>query len=128
ICVALGMIAMNRMIRLSDRTSTRLSNLEKRVGEYRESAPEAKEEILRLRSELETLRADSVRAKQLSAESALQLGRDPRSFLSVEQAAELFEHYLQRDLLLEAAPLVREYDELLDRLDLGTLRAMYRVY
>src|SRR5699024_711835 len=64
----------------------------------------------------------------LSAESALQLGRRPRSFLTVAQAAKLFEHYLEHDQLLEAAPLIRHYNGLLTRLDLGTLRALYRFY
>lgn len=79
----------------------------------------------------EALSTQSARTREawvLSAESALQLGRRPRSFLTVVQAVELFEHYLEHDQLLQAAPLVRNYAGVLTRLDLGTLRTMYRFY
>src|SRR5699024_4679550 len=144
ISVVLGMIAIDRMTRASDRTSTRTSNLEKRAEQAREAGAEASEEISRLRDELQAVRADGARAQRLSAldeqvvtlertarvlrrrvpegfleplraeiselsdvvslqsgtareawvlsaESALQLGRRPRSFLTVAQAAKLFE-------------------------------------
>lgn len=81
----------------------------------------------RMRAELTRIDESTQAAWTLSTESALQLGRRPRSFLTTQQAADLFEHYLETDRLLEAGPLITHY-RLLERLDLGTLRKLYRFY
>jgi len=81
----------------------------------------------RVRSELDRANTAAQDAWALSTESALQLGRRPRSFLTAQQALDLFERYLEQDRLLEAGPLITHY-RLLDRLDLGTLRKLYRYY
>src|SRR5699024_12845537 len=67
LCVVLGTIAIDRMTRISDRASTRTSNLEKRAERARETGAEASEEISRLRAELEALRMDAAQARRLSA-------------------------------------------------------------
>jgi len=78
-------------------------------------------------SELSRLDQRTQDAWTLSTESAFQLGRRPRSFLSVQQAMDLFEHYQAHGRLLEAGPLLKNYG-LSRRLDLGTLRSLYRFY
>lgn len=193
--VVLVLSVTGRFVGTSDRTSTRVSNLEKRVVAARDGAVEKEELLSDLRAELDSLKEESVRSQHLqeietelstlrrtvqvlrrrvpegylepvraelselsatvrddlvgldsrirseliqlnaqareawvlSAESALGQGRRPRSFLTVKQAAELFEHYLEHDQLLELGPLIKSY-ALLDRLDLGTLRKLYRFY
>lgn len=84
-------------------------------------------ELSRLDSRMGTIDEHAQDSWTLGAESAFQLGRRPRSFLSVKQAADLFEHYLQNGRYLELGPLISQY-KLLTRLDLGTLRTLYRFY
>lgn len=81
----------------------------------------------RLRADLNRVGSTSRDAWILGTESALQLGRRPRSFLTAQQALDLFTHYLEQDKLLQAGPLITHY-KVLDRLDLGTLRRLYRFY
>ncbi|MDN5655401.1 MAG: hypothetical protein L0G46_10010, partial [Kocuria sp.] len=180
---------VERYSRRSDQTSTRTANLEKRVERSGSAESEHAEALTALGADVEALRSESARARQvgavqkqvralertvkilhrrvpegfldtlqadvadlkasteelerrtgselsrldertqdawtLSTESAFQLGRRPRSFLTVQQAMDLFEHYQAQGRLLEAGPLLNNYG-LSRRLDLGTLRGLYR--
>lgn len=138
-----------RLLRRSDRASTRVSNLDKRVARLDEraaadaAAATGREKALaelesslgarieelegRTGTELAEIRDRAWDAWTLSTESALHLGRRPRSFLSPAQAAQLFEHYFDDGRLLETGPLIRNFRGL-TRTDLGTLRALYRFF
>jgi len=147
----LALKATAHVIESGDRTATRIANLERRVAREVSSAAagaqrrdEIQEDLAvvqrtgqaqaeladldsRMRSELTRATAAAQDAWTLSTQSALQLGRRPRSFLTAQQARDLFERYLEQDRLLEAGPLITHF-RLLDRLDLGTLRKLYRYY
>ncbi|MGP9539358.1 glycosyltransferase [Brachybacterium sp. AOP43-C2-M15] len=147
--VLVGNAAIERILRGRDRSSTRISHLDRSVATLEEqmggadAAAEAREEAStefrasvaaqlteldeRVGAELAEVRTRTGRSWELSTETALQLGRRPRSFLSPEQATELFEHYLDEGRLLETAPLLRNYRGLMNR-DLGTLRSLYRFF
>lgn len=149
-------MAIDRLVRRGDRTSTRISHLDKRAAGLDErvvrlderaadaaadaaqrrdalaassSAVDARIADLdeRMGSELADAESLARNAWTLSTESALQLGRRPRSFLTAAQAADLFEEYLQNDRLLETAPLLKNYRGLIQT-DLGTLRTLYRYF
>src|SRR5699024_1705936 len=147
--VVTGHKVIDLSVRRGDRTATRMGHLDERVksleGKAADGAAGAvrREEKLaeleanaaarltqledRVAKDLTEVRSHTRDAWLLSSESALQLGRRPRSFLSVEQATELFERYLEENRLLETAPLLRNYRSLLRR-DLGTLRTLYRFF
>lgn len=106
--------------------------LEQTVAVIQHRAPEGF--LDPLRSEIVQLEAAMHRNAErlddtwvLGTDLAFQSGRRPRSFLTVKQAVELFERRLEAGQLLEAAPLIREYG-VLARLDLATLRSLYRFY
>lgn len=88
---------------------------------------ELRAELGHLDSRMNTVSENAQNSWALGAESAFQLGRRPRNFLTVKQAADLFEHYLHNGKYLELGPLISQY-KLLTRLDLGTLRTLYRFY
>lgn len=147
--VVAGHKVIDLSVRRGDRTATRMGHLDERVKSLEGKAADGaacavrREEKLaeleataaarltqledRMAKELTEVRSHTRDAWMLSSESALQLGRRPRSFLSVEQATELFEQYLEENRLLETAPLLRNYRSLLRR-DLGTLRTLYRFF
>lgn len=60
-------------------------------------------------------------------ESAIHLGRDPRSVLTLSQAEGLFQDYLSRNELLQLSPLIKNFD-LLEHQKLSTLRRLFRFY
>ncbi|MFC7465635.1 glycosyltransferase [Brachybacterium sp. GCM10030252] len=118
---------LNRRVREGQLTAIEdeLKTLQRTTSILRRRVPEGFLEPV----EADLARIDRVAqdAWHLSTESAIQLGRHPRSFLTIQQAADLLDHYLEHDQLLEIAPLIMRYD-LLKRLDLGTLRKLYRFY
>ncbi|MGP9846305.1 glycosyltransferase [Brachybacterium sp. 107] len=80
-----------------------------------------------LEEEVSTLRAGSREQARTSFESAIQLGRDPRSFLSLESARKLFADYYSRGDYLRVRPLLDSFDLLAEQ-NLTTSRAIYRYF
>ncbi|MFC7375100.1 glycosyltransferase [Brachybacterium sp. GCM10030268] len=111
----------DELANLANTMATEIARLNGAVQETQSRADEP------ARAELAAVGKTAQDAWQLGTQTALRLGRHPRSFLTVTQAADLFERYLSEDRFLEVIPLITRYD-LLRRLDLGTLRALYRFY
>lgn len=152
LCAALLKVA-ERLAATNDRQSTEARNLETRTEKLavRTGAIEAglanavghlgvvRKDVRTLRTRvparfLEPLEADvrelrtTTRTALRSAfESAIQLGRDPRAFLTERQAARLFLDYLERDQLLQLRPLIENFD-VLEKQSLTNLRRLYRFY
>ena len=120
--------------------------LQKEVRRLSSGQEAGKTRLEAIRKDLRTLRArvpagflDSVEADvkevrlttrtalRTSFESAIQLGRDPRTLLTKSQAARLFTDYLKREEFLQLRPLIEHYD-VADTQSLTTLRALYRFY
>lgn len=80
-----------------------------------------------LEGEVSTLQDRSREQARTSFESAIQLGRDPRSFLSLVSARKLFADYFSRGDYLRVRPLLDSFDLLAEQ-NLTTSRAIYRYF
>ncbi len=78
-------------------------------------------------ADVDGLSSDMRNLRRVAFEASLQLGRDPRSLLSSDQAADLFRDYLERGELLQLRPLIEQFG-LLSRQKLSTMRRLYRFY
>lgn len=107
------------------RSKERAEHVRQEVRTLRERVPEGFLEPVESRvSQLSTASQEITRT---SFESALMLGRSPRTIISEELAAQLFEDYLSRGQLLRTRPLLEHFDLLSGR-KLTDLRAIYRAF
>jgi glycosyltransferase involved in cell wall biosynthesis len=69
-----------------------------------------------------------LRATRLLAfEAAVQLGREPKSLITPDQALELFSDYLEQEKYLELRPLIENFN-VLDHSSLTILRRLFQAY
>ncbi|MGO2360773.1 MAG: glycosyltransferase, partial [Brachybacterium tyrofermentans] len=80
-----------------------------------------------LEGEVSTLQDRSREHARTSFETAIQLGRSPRSILTVESARKLFQDYYSRGDYLRVRPLLDSFD-LLTEQNLTSSRAIYRYF
>ena len=140
-----------------DTINTRIAHLEtanrgltKEVStlsrDVRENRKKLQDRALTLRKDIQVLRRrvpagylDSVQSDvvmindtgretlRIAFESAIQLGRDPKSVLSVQQALRLFDAYVERGQLLNIGPLIENFDVFKNQ-SLTVLRRLYQHY
>lgn len=107
------------------RSAVHLDGVRKDVRVLRSRVPSGFLDLLE--GEVATLRDETREQARTSFESAIRLGRDPRSFLPLESAQRLFADYYARGDYLKVRPLLDSFD-LLPEQNLTTSRAIYRYF
>jgi glycosyltransferase involved in cell wall biosynthesis len=128
-CAVVARLA-ERLVASSDRFSTLTKNLERKSTQLEDRAADLAGRMLVAERDLSQATKGLTTARQtlrVAFESAIQLGRVPKSVISEKQATELFRDYLDRDELLQLRPLIENFG-LLGKQSLTTLRRLYRFY
>lgn len=107
------------------RSADRLETVRKDVRLLRSRVPSGF--LGPLEGEVSTLQERSREQARTSFESAVQLGRSPRSVLTPESARKLFEDYYSRGDYLRVRPLLDSFDLLAEQ-NLTISRAIYRYF
>ena len=107
------------------RSAERLEAVRKDVRVLRARVPGGFREMLD--GEMSSLKESSREQMRLSFEISVQLGRSPRSVLTLESARKLFADYCSRGDYLRVGPLLDDFDLLAEQ-NLTTSRAIYRYF